>query len=98
MAQTRFSKGPRPQRSSLQNYLRYSHLGMQFFVSVALFTGLGVWLDRILGTVVAFTLLGLALGFGGGTYSIYKAIFGEARSSKRPNEGADRPDEETENK
>ena len=84
----------------MQHYLRYSHLGMQFFVAVALFTGFGLWLDRILGTVVVFTLLGLALGFGGGTYSIYKAIFGEKRPTKLPPEGDGfsderRSDEET---
>lgn len=70
------------EKDPLQKYLRYSHLGMQFFLSVALFTAGGLWLDRKLGTLVLFTLLGLAIGFGGGTYCLYGELFGPRRGVK----------------
>ena len=69
-------------RSPLSRYLRYSHVGIQFFVAVVLFTVLGVWLDSRLGTGVLFTLLGLALGFGGGFYAMYRDIYPRARDGK----------------
>ena len=56
-------------------YVRYSHVGSQFFLAIAIFTFGGYWLDQKCGTVVLFTLLGLAAGFGGGFYSMYKTLF-----------------------
>jgi hypothetical protein len=63
------------QSSALAAYFRYSTVGLQFFLSVGLFTGGGIWLDRRLGTVVLFTLAGLALGFSGGLYSLYREFY-----------------------
>lgn len=63
------SKDSEPQEGPLQKYLKYSHVGMQFFLSVGVPTALGIWLDRRLHTVVAFTLVGLALGFTAGALS-----------------------------
>jgi hypothetical protein len=73
-------------RESLAKYLRYSHLGVQFLLSIAVPTALGIWADRKLGTVVLFTLLGLALGFTGGIYSLYGELFG-GRDRKPPGGG-----------
>jgi hypothetical protein len=78
------------EKDPLQKYLRYSHLGMQFFLSVALFTAGGLWLDSKLGTLVLFTLLGLAIGFGGGTYCLYSELFGPRRGVK--GKASDSPD------
>ncbi len=63
------------EHSTLAKYLRYSYVGIQFFLSVGLFTAGGIWLDRRLGTVVLFTLVGLALGFAGGLYTLYREVF-----------------------
>jgi F0F1-type ATP synthase assembly protein I len=78
-------------RSPLSGYLRYSYLGVQLAVSVALFTLGGVWLDRRLGTGVLFTLLGLALGFGGGFYAMYRDLYARDRrpSDSQSEEGRD---------
>jgi F0F1-type ATP synthase assembly protein I len=62
-------------RGGLQSYMQYSHLGIQFAVTIALLTGGGVWLDRKLGTTPLFILIGLFLGFGGGFYHLYRAIY-----------------------
>lgn len=83
------------------------NLGFQLFVSIGVFTFLGLWLDRKVGTTPAFTVLGLALGFGAGFYSLYRELFpssargrGESESegppSRRrregPHGGLDTPD------
>ncbi len=80
-----------PDRSELAKYLGYSHVGLQFFLSIGLFTGGGIWLDRRLGTVVLFTLVGLALGFAGGLYSLYREVF----LKKKPGDEADSDDRNT---
>ena len=69
------SEDPNKQSKIIGKYLRYSYLGTQLFVSVGLLTGAGLWLDRKAGTIALFTLIGLALGFGAGFYSIYVALF-----------------------
>ena len=43
--------------------LRYTTIGTEFTVTVALLAGGGLWLDRRIGTTPAFTLVGLVLGF-----------------------------------
>jgi F0F1-type ATP synthase assembly protein I len=67
----------------LGQYLRYSHLGLQFFFAVGLPLGVGIWLDRRLGTTVLFTLLGLALGFAAAFYSLYQELY-RKRSKRAP--------------
>ncbi len=59
----------------LQSYMRFSHLGLQFAMTIALLTGGGVWLDGRLGTMPLFTLIGLFLGFGAGFYNLYRAVY-----------------------
>jgi len=67
-------QGPN-KREVLQVYLRFSHLGLQFGATVALFTWGGFWLDRRLGVVPLFTVIGLSVGFGAGFYSLYRAVY-----------------------
>jgi F0F1-type ATP synthase assembly protein I len=43
--------------------LRYSSVGMEFILTVGLLLAGGVWLDRRLGSMPAFTLVGVILGF-----------------------------------
>jgi hypothetical protein len=72
----------KPRRDPLSKYLRYSHVGLQFFLAVGIFTAGGVWLDRRLGTLVLFTLLGLALGFAGGLFALYRELYPDRRGGK----------------
>ena len=74
-----------PKRNTLAKYLRYSHVGLQFFLAIAVCTGGGVYLDRSFGTVVLYTLLGLALGFAGGFYSLYREFFGKHSNEQDKN-------------
>lgn len=76
-------KNEQPEISPLVRYLRYSHLGFQLLVAVGLPTGAGIWADRRLGTGVLLTLLGLALGFSAGVYSVYREVFSASPKSPR---------------
>ena len=67
----------------MAQYLRFAHVGIEFFVAVGAFTAGGYWLDRRLGTGVLFTLSGLALGFAGGLYSLYTAVFPPERTPRK---------------
>jgi len=69
------SKDKEPEFSPLVRYLKYSHLGLQFCISVGLPTGVGIWADRRLGTGVLLTLTGLVLGFGAGVYALCYEVF-----------------------
>jgi F0F1-type ATP synthase assembly protein I len=51
--------------------------------AVGIFTGLGVWLDKKLGTAPWLTLLGAILGMTGGFISFFKTVLG-TRPTRRP--------------
>ena len=55
-------------------------LGVTFAASVALLTFAGIWLDRRVGTLPLFTLLGTFAGLVGGTISIIRAVDRSQRS------------------
>lgn len=78
------SKDREPGTSPLAKYLRYSHVGLQFGLSVGLPTAAGIWADRYLGTGVLLTLIGLALGFGAGVFSLYHEVYRLTGSSRAP--------------
>lgn len=73
-------KERRSRSEILGQYLRYSHLGILFLLSIGLPTAGGIWLDLKLGTRVVFTLLGLLLGFATGIYALYAELYGKKRT------------------
>ena len=90
----------KPGREGYAKYLRHSHIGLQFILPVGLFTWGGICLGRKLDLEVLFTLLGLALGFAVGFWSLYKELYfgpGAMRSGEDSGgEGKDTQEEETE--
>lgn len=68
--------------------------GLEFGAAVVVFTLLGYWLDRRLGTLPLCLLLGLALGFGGGLVHLVRALgsttarSGARRGPEEPPNGA----------
>lgn len=56
------------------SYARFIGLGFTLIVIFALPTVVGLFVDRLLGTLPLFLLLGLALGFIGGLYYVYRAL------------------------
>ena len=51
-------------------------VGVGWYIAACLVLGLlgGVWLDRTLGTVVLFTIVGLFAGLGLAGFGVYRAL------------------------
>ncbi len=65
----------RPQRNDASgNYARFVGLGITLFLIFGLPTVVGFFLDGLLGTLPLFLLVGLAAGFVGGMYYVYRAL------------------------
>jgi len=55
-------------------YGRLAGLGTQFGAAIIVFSLVGNWLDERLGTRPLLLILGVLLGFAGGTISIVRAV------------------------
>ena len=65
----------RPQRNDASdNYARFVGLGITLLLIFSLPTVVGFFLDGLAGTLPLFLLIGLALGFVGGMYYVYRAL------------------------
>ncbi len=71
----------------LGRYLKYSHVGVQFVLTVGIPTALGFWADHEWGTLVLFTLLGFAIGFAAGLRSIVGELFPKKEDPRKPGTG-----------
>jgi ATP synthase protein I len=56
------------------NYARLFGVGFAFIVIIGVLTALGYFVDRILGTLPLFLIVGLGLGFAGALYNVYRAL------------------------
>ncbi|CAN5844109.1 hypothetical protein BH18ACT11_BH18ACT11_08840 [soil metagenome] len=56
------------------NYARFVGLGITLMLIFSLPTVVGYVLDRLVGTLPLFLLVGLAAGFVGGMYYVYRAL------------------------
>jgi ATP synthase protein I len=57
-----------------RRYGRMAGLGMQFGAVITVFALVGNWLDGRLGTRPLLLVLGVLLGFAGGTISLVRAV------------------------
>ena len=64
--------------------LRLTGLGWYVALCVVLGIVAGIWLDRVLGTRVLFTLLGVLLGSTAAFWGVYKMILPVLYGSKHP--------------
>ena len=65
----------RPQRNDASgNYARFVGLGITLMLIFALPTVVGFFVDRLAGTLPLFLLIGLAAGFVGGMFYVYRAL------------------------
>ena len=53
---------------------RFAGIGLQFGAAITLFSLAGYWVDGRLGTRPAFLIVGVLLGFAGGTISMVKSV------------------------
>ena len=56
------------------NYARLFGVGFAFILTLGIFTAIGFFVDRLLGTLPLFLIVGLGLGFAGGLYYVYRAL------------------------
>ena len=56
------------------SYARFFGLGFAFVALLGVLTAGGFFLDKLLGTLPLFLLLGLGIGFAGGLYYVYRAL------------------------
>jgi F0F1-type ATP synthase assembly protein I len=65
----------RSQRSDASgNYARFIGLGIALLLIFALPTLVGYFVDKVVGTLPLFLLVGLAAGFVGGMFYVYRAL------------------------
>ena len=57
-----------------RNFLRYSHLGVQFVIIIIAFAFGGAWLDERLSARGLVTLAGILAGAAIGFYLLYREI------------------------
>lgn len=69
--------------SDPRSLLIYSHLGLQFAISIVVFTGGGYWLDNTAETLPLFTIVGAMAGFALGFYMLYQEVFVRSNLTKR---------------
>ena len=55
-------------------YARFFGLGFAFMLIVGILAVIGFFLDRLLGTLPLFLLVGIGVGFAGGLYYVYLAL------------------------
>lgn len=56
------------------NYARLAGLGVAFVLTLGILSGVGFFVDRLLGTLPLFLLVGLGVGFAGWLYYLYLAL------------------------
>jgi F0F1-type ATP synthase assembly protein I len=59
-----------------RGYLQFAGVGVQFAATILLLTLLGIWVDGKAGTGSLFTVLFLAFGFVGATWSLVRTVLG----------------------
>ncbi len=61
-------------RETGPGYARLFGVGFAFITTLGLLTAIGFFVDRLLGTLPLFLIVGLGLGFAGGLYYVYRAL------------------------
>ena len=58
---------------------QYAGAGLQFALTIVIFTFLGIWLDKRLHSSPWFVLICVFVGAAAGFYSIYRSLMGSAK-------------------
>ena len=56
------------------SYARLIGVGFAFILTLGSLTAGGFFVDKLLGTLPLFLIVGLGLGFAGGLYYLYRAL------------------------
>ena len=69
-----------------RGYFRFAEVGVQYGLTIVVLTVLGIWLDGRLGTRPLCTIVLLAVGFIGATYSLIHTVLGPAKGPDKRND------------
>jgi hypothetical protein len=70
---------PEDVKPGLQSLMQYSHLGMQFALTIGLLFYAGFWADGRWGTSPFLTMFGTFAGFGIGFFHLYRSVYSVRR-------------------
>ncbi len=56
------------------SYARLFGVGFAFILTLGILTAIGLFVDRLLGTLPLFLIVGVGIGFPGGLYYVYRAL------------------------
>lgn len=71
--------GRDPSKPPSPSGAQYAGAGLQFALTIVIFTFLGIWLDNRLHSSPWFVLICVFVGAAAGFYSIYRALMGSAK-------------------
>ena len=61
-------------RDSGPGYARLFGVGFALILILGVLTAIGFFVDRLLGTLPLFLIVGVGIGFAGGLYYVYRAL------------------------
>jgi ATP synthase protein I len=61
-------------RNAGNSYARFLYLGFAFILILGIFTMLGFFADKLLGTLPLFLLVGLGIGFAAALYYVFSSL------------------------
>ena len=61
-------------RETGPGYARLFGVGFALILILGVFTAIGFFVDRLLGTLPLFLIVGVGIGFAGGLYYVYRAV------------------------
>ncbi|MBI4576454.1 MAG: AtpZ/AtpI family protein [Planctomycetes bacterium] len=69
-------RGGRDRDGRTRAYLRLSHMGLQFALTIGVAAGAGWWLDRRWDWGGLLTLAGVLAGFGVALFNLHREVYG----------------------
>ena len=76
--------GPRAEHDGGRAYGgSFAGIGLKYAITIVVFTLFGLWLDRTFGTSPWLLLVGIAIGMGGGFYSLVLAVGRMSKDGER---------------
>jgi F0F1-type ATP synthase assembly protein I len=68
-----------------RQWFQFGAVGFQYFLTILVMTGIGIWLDNKFETAPLFLLVFLALAFVGATYSLIRQVLDPGKKQgKKP--------------
>jgi F0F1-type ATP synthase assembly protein I len=61
-------------RDTGPGYARLFGVGFALILILGVLTAIGFFVDRLLGTLPLFLIVGVGIGFAGGLYYVYRAL------------------------